>query len=360
MLDLWGKSVRILSVQPSEEETYLLLGRRPRPLPLEDCRRDLQGQTVLVTGAGGFIGSEICRTLLQLDVKCIVGLDRSEQALASLTEELSTTRLIPRLEDMRDRDRFRKTLQGFQPSHLYHAAAYKNVPFLEQFLFEATENNVLATWDVAVVAREAGVQRFAFVSSDKAAAARNLLGSTKRCAERLLAGFEGSGTRFASVRCANVLGSPGSVLPRFLEQIVRGGPLTVTSPAATRYFMTAAEAAHAVVLGAHLAREGDVLVPDVGSPLRIIDLAANLVATLPPDRQAGLVQRFTGLRAGDQENERLVGDCETVDASPYSGLHMVRSRCPKNMDSASVAASLRIACDGRNADSVTAILRRSC
>jgi FlaA1/EpsC-like NDP-sugar epimerase len=312
----WLEDNSCLSMRLDDSRVEILLHRKPRPIPLVDCRAGVRGRTVLVTGAGGYIGAAICRTLAGLEADRVVALDISENSLASLLQESQESfwpcRLEVELCDIRDLDRLRRVLRVYRPVHIYHAAAYKHVPLLEELPFDAIENNSLATWRIACLAAEEAMERFVLVSSDKAAGAGNVLGESKRLAELFIGGIARLGCRFTAVRCGNVLGSPGSVLPRFIGQILRGRPITICDRFVERYFMTVEEAAHAVVKAGNLTDGGDILIPDIGPPVLIVDLARRLLSRLPLSTRRRVRIQFTGLRPGDQMRERLVAENEEV------------------------------------------------
>jgi FlaA1/EpsC-like NDP-sugar epimerase len=312
-----------------------LLGREAVP-PLADLlQRSLQGQTVLVSGAGGSIGSELCRQILHEHPKQLLLLDHNEFALYTIHRELmgwcktqdSSIELVPVLASVANRRRLDWICTTYQPHTVYHAAAYKHVPMVECNPSEGIFNNVFGTLNMAQAAVAARVQRFVLVSTDKAVRPTNLMGASKRMAELVLqalaAQADAHDTCFGMVRFGNVLGSSGSVVPMFREQIVHGGPITVTHPEVTRYFMTIPEAAQLVLQAGAMATGGDVFVLDMGEPVKIIDLARRLVAlsglqvrdAQQPDGDIEIA--FVGLRPGEKlYEELLIGDNPTPTHHP--------------------------------------------
>jgi FlaA1/EpsC-like NDP-sugar epimerase len=267
----------------------------------------LAGRRVLVTGAGGSIGSELCRQVHRFGPAGLFLLDRDESALHAVRLSIHGTALLDSpdtiLADIRDTDAVRRALDGCRPDVVFHAAALKHVPMLERFPLEAWQTNVLGTLNVLDAATAAGVSTFVNISTDKAANPTNVLGRSKRVGERLVAHAGRRFGRYVSVRFGNVLGSRGSMLITFAEQLARGGPVTVTDPEATRYFMTIPEAARLVVRAAAIGCSGEALVLDMGAPVRITDVASQLMRLA--GQPAPIV--YTGLRAGEKLHEELLG-----------------------------------------------------
>lgn len=292
-----------------------LLGRTEVRLDLEGLRERLGGRRVLITGAAGSIGSELARQVAAYGAAEIVLLDRNERALVALDAELRgrfpEVAITPLLCDIRDRERTADIFARHRPEIVYHAAAYKHVPMMEMNPVEAVKNNVLGTRDLLEAADASGVERFVLISTDKAVKPINIMGSTKRIAERLLEGAAGRGCRKIAVRFGNVLGSEGSVVPILLRQIRGGGPVTITHPEATRYFMTIPEAVHLVLQASALGDGGEVFVLDMGEPVRILDLATSLIRLngLQPGRDIEI--RITGLRPGERLHEEALIDAES-------------------------------------------------
>jgi FlaA1/EpsC-like NDP-sugar epimerase len=297
-----------------------LLGRRPVQTDVASVAGHFAGQRILVTGAGGSIGSELCRQLHRFGPAELIMLDRDESALHAVQLALHGRALLDAdgsvLADIRDPRRVRQVFEQFQPQIVFHAAALKHLPLLERYPGEALKTNVWGTWTVLEAAAECGVQSFVNISTDKAADPVSVLGYSKRVAERLTAHMarKTAGT-YLSVRFGNVLGSRGSVLTALSAQVAAGGPVTVTHPEVSRYFMTADEAVQLVLQAAVIGRDGEVLVLDMGEQVRIADMARRLVATVP--RQVDIV--YTGLRPGEKLREDLLGEGER-DERPYHPL----------------------------------------
>ncbi|MHA3842303.1 polysaccharide biosynthesis protein [Sphingomonas aestuarii] len=287
-----------------ELEIEDLLGRAPIAPDEALLRRNVTGKVVLVTGAGGSIGSEICRQIARLGPDILLLLDSSEYHLYAIHQSLlsemadgtATVRsVVPLLATVRDARRVDEIIRSWQPHTIYHAAAYKHVPLVEHNLIDGIANNVLGTLNVATAARAHGVANFVLVSTDKAVRPTNVMGATKRLAEILLQAIDADGVpgKFCMVRFGNVLGSSGSVVPLFRSQIAAGGPITITHPDITRYFMTISEAAQLVIQAGGMAQGGDVFVLDMGEPVRIVDLARSMIEL------SGLKVREEGARDGD-------------------------------------------------------------
>jgi FlaA1/EpsC-like NDP-sugar epimerase len=286
-----------------------LLGRQPAILDVDNIRLKLHGKVTLVTGAGGSIGSELTRQLGQFGPEKMVLLERSENDLHKLHLELSARFPdivhVPVVGDILDVGLLREVLAEHRPSSVFHAAAYKHVPMMERNCFQAVRNNIFGTYNVALVSKQYGVDDVVLISSDKAVNPTNIMGVTKRVAELVVLALQNQRTRFVSVRFGNVLGSNGSVLPLFEQQIASGGPVTVTHPDAKRYFMTIPEAAQLVLQTSVMGHGGEIFLLEMGEPIRIVDLANNLIrlSGLEPDRDIKIV--YTGLRPGEKLFEEL-------------------------------------------------------
>ena len=310
-------------VEDLREVTALdLLGRDPVPPDRKLLAACIDGRSVLVTGAGGSIGSELCRQIANLSPRRLVLLETSEIALYRIEKELrkrlaasaQPIELVPLLGSVHHRDRVTELLRVFEVETVYHAAAYKHVPIVEENLIEGVQNNIIGTWYLAEACEAAGVDSFVLISTDKAVSPTSVMGATKRVAELTLQGMteRGSRTRFTMVRFGNVLESSGSVVPLFREQIVKGGPVTVTHPEVIRYFMTATEAAQLVLQAGSMGKGGDVFLLDMGDPVRIAALARNMIRLMGktirdddnPDGEIAV--EFTGLRPGEKLYEELL------------------------------------------------------
>lgn len=316
-----------------------LLGRRQVETDLAAVAALLRGRRVLVTGAGGSIGSEIARQVAAFEPAALVLLDRDETHLHDVQTELE--RSVPLeavLADIRDQGRLLTLFDVYRPQVVFHAAAHKHLPVLERYPEEALANNVLGTANVADAALATGVERFVLVSTDKAVRPTSVMGASKWFAEQIVRSLQGSGCTFCAVRFGNVLGSRGSVIPTFLAQIARGGPVTVTDPGMARYFMTVQEAVQLVLQASALARGGEVFTLEMGDPVRILDLARNLIrlAGRVPGRDVDIVV------VGPRPGEKLVEDLVDPDEEPLPSAHpaIVVSR-PPTPDPAALRRALR-------------------
>jgi FlaA1/EpsC-like NDP-sugar epimerase len=286
-----------------------LLGRTPVRLEESQIRETLEGKVVLVTGAAGSIGSELCRQIARFRPAGIVGFEIAESPLFEIDREMRQTfpqvPFHPEIGSIQNRARLDDVFRQYRPSVVYHAAAYKHVPLMEAHVFEAIENNVFGTYNVAVVAAEHGVEDFVMISSDKAVRPTNVMGATKRVAELLLLALQNGRTKYVAVRFGNVLGSNGSVIPIFKKQIAAGGPVTVTHPEMRRFFMTIPEACQLVLQASAIGKGGQICVLDMGQPVKIVDLARNLIllSGLRPDEDIKI--EFTGMRPGEKLYEEL-------------------------------------------------------
>jgi FlaA1/EpsC-like NDP-sugar epimerase len=286
-----------------------LLGRKSVHLEGKQIHEALAGKMVLVTGAAGSIGSELCRQIARFQPAGIVGFEIAESPLFEIDREMRQafpgTPFYPEIGSIQNRARLDEVLGQYAPSVVYHAAAYKHVPLMEAHVFEAIENNVVGTYNVAVAAAEHGVEDFVMISSDKAVRPTNVMGATKRIAELLLLAMQNGRTKYVAVRFGNVLGSNGSVIPIFKKQIAAGGPVTVTHPDMRRFFMTIPEACQLVLQAAVIGEGGQICVLDMGEPVKIVDLAQNLIllSGLRPGEDIKI--EFTGMRPGEKLYEEL-------------------------------------------------------
>ncbi len=295
-----------------------MLFRCPASGSLEPLRAFLKGRRVMVTGAGGSIGAELCRQIAGFEPQCLVMLERHEESLYRVQMQLShqgpSQALLPVVADVTDQQRVQAALRCYRPQVLLHAAAYKHVPLMEHHPYEAFRTNVLGTSTMAQEAKEAGVEKFVLVSTDKAVNPSSIMGATKRVAELLLQALSSrpGPTRFITVRFGNVLESSGSVLPLFREQIRRGGPLTITHPEVSRYFMTISEAVNLLLHAAALGQGGEVFVLDMGEPVKILELARRLLGLYGLRPGLDIEIAFTGLRPGEKLHEELFYPYEQV------------------------------------------------
>ncbi len=292
-----------------------LLGREPVQIDLESVRREIESRTVLVTGAAGSIGSELCRQILDCGPAQLVCLDQSETGLFYLRLDLichqNGAQLAFCVSDVSDSERIARLLSEYRPEIIFHAAAYKHVPMMESNVYEAVKNNVLSLLDLLNLAEDAGCQSFVLISSDKAVNPTNIMGATKRICELIVSSRPANGMRCASVRFGNVLGSSGSVVPVLNQQLRRNEPLTITHPDVKRFFMITREAVALVLQAFTIGKHGDILVLDMGEPIRILDLARTLIR-LSGKSERDVEIQFTGLREGEKLEEELFYQNEKV------------------------------------------------
>ena len=327
--DLMSGKVAVSQLRAIELDD--LLGRDPVVLDDAGLHGLLGEQAVMVTGAGGSIGSELCRQIARFAPARLVLFEQSEFALYSIEQDLQ--QLFPALNiiclvgDVRDADRVDEVMQQHQPGVVFHAAAYKHVPLMERHnAWQAVRNNVLGTWTVARAAQQHGVAKFVMISTDKAVNPTNVMGASKRLAEMVCQALQPSGTtRFVMVRFGNVLGSTGSVIPKFRAQITRGGPITVTHPDITRYFMSIPEAAQLVLQAGLMGQGGEIFVLDMGDPVKIVDLAKDLIR-LSGYSEEEIKIEFTGLRPGEKLYEELLADSERSLPTPHPKLRIAQAR----------------------------------
>jgi FlaA1/EpsC-like NDP-sugar epimerase len=306
-----------------------LLGRDAVSLDNTGLQSLIDGHPVLVTGAGGSIGSELCRQIVKFSPSTLICLDISEFSLYQLEQELSATatNLVYVVGDVKNAARLGQVLAKHNPKVVFHAAAYKHVPLMEnENVSEAFNNNVLGTYTLAKACKDAGIDKFVLVSTDKAVNPTNVMGATKRLAEMVCQGLqEENGTRFVMVRFGNVLGSSGSVIPKFREQIKAGGPITVTHPEITRYFMSIPEAAQLVMQAGLMGSGGEIFVLDMGEPVRILDLARDMIK-LSGLQEDEIAIEFSGLRPGEKLYEELLADDEHTLPTPHEKLRIASAR----------------------------------
>lgn len=304
-----------------------LLGREPVKLDMKSISESITGKTVLVTGAGGSIGSEICRQISNFNPETLILLGHGENSIYTIELELraqydQSFTILTEIADIQDREKIFHLMEKYQPDVVYHAAAHKHVPLMERNPEEAVKNNVFGTKNVAEAADTFGVGTFVLVSSDKAVNPTNVMGATKRFAEMVVQQLaQESKTKFVAVRFGNVLGSRGSVIPLFKKQIQAGGPVTVTHPDMTRYFMTIPEASRLVIQAGTLACGGEVFVLDMGEPVKIVDLAKNLI-TLSGYSIDEIGIRYSGIRPGEKMFEELLNEDEIHKENVFPKIHI--------------------------------------
>ena len=325
--DILSGRVSVASLRRVEIQD--LLRREPIHTDLEQVRLLATGETTLVTGAGGSIGGELCRQLARLDPAQILLLGHGENSIFDIQHELADrfpgVPLIPIIADVRDRERMRQVFAHHRPYSVFHAAAHKHVPLMEGNLAEAVTNNVLGTKNVAELSAEFGVEHLVMISTDKAVRPTNIMGATKRVAEQIVQEIaEAHERKFVAVRFGNVLGSRGSVVPTFLRQIQNGGPVTVTHPEMRRYFMTIPEAVQLVLQAGAIGRGGEVFVLDMGEPVKVLDLATDLIRLSGLEVGTDIEIRFSGTRPGEKLYEELFFDSES--AVPTDHPKVLRAR----------------------------------
>lgn len=300
-----------------------LLGRDEVELDIESIKDQITDKVILVTGAGGSIGSEICRQIIQFNPAKLLLLGHGENSIYLIDRELRThhqncpTEIVPIIADIQDREKINEIMEQYHPDIVYHAAAHKHVPLMEYNPKEAVKNNIFGTKNVAEAAKAAKVKNFVMVSTDKANNPPNVMGSTKRIAEMIVTGLNEEGcTKFSAVRFGNVLGSRGSVIPVFREQIAQGGPITVTDFRMTRYFMTIPEASRLVIQSGALAKGGEIFILDMNEPVKIVDLAKNMIRLSGySEDEIEIIE--TGIRPGEKLYEELLLDKERNDEAVY-------------------------------------------
>lgn len=323
--DVLSGEIEVNSLKKVEVED--LLGRDPVELDMALISRELTNKTILVTGAGGSIGSEICRQVSKFEPKKIILLGHGENSIYLIHQELNNTygnkiEFVPIIADVQSKTRIIEVMNEFKPYAVYHAAAHKHVPLMEYNPYEAIRNNILGTKNTAEAAKEAEVSKFVMVSTDKAVNPPNVMGATKRIAEMIIQNLneENGKTSFVAVRFGNVLGSRGSVIPLFKKQIEAGGPVTVTHPEMTRYFMTIPEASRLVLQAGAVAQGGEVFVLDMGKPVRIVDLAKNLIR-LSGKKEDEIGIEFMGIRPGEKLFEELLNENEIHPEQVYEKIY---------------------------------------
>lgn len=310
-----------------------LLGRDEVALNMAAISKQLVGKVILVTGAGGSIGSEICRQVIKFQPRQLILVGHGENSIYKIHSELTEQMrqhidIVPIIADVQDRVRIFQVVEHYRPDVIYHAAAHKHVPLMETNPYEAVKNNIFGTKNIADAAHNFAVPNFVLISTDKAVNPPNIMGATKRIAEMIVQNLARySETTFAAVRFGNVLGSRGSVVPRFQQQIAKGGPITVTHPDMTRYFMTIPESARLVLQATTLAEGGEVFVLDMGEPKKIVDLAKTLIR-LSGFTEQEIAIEFSGIRPGEKMFEELLDAAEIQHEHIYPHIHVGKAHCP--------------------------------
>lgn len=327
--DLLSGKVTVMQIRNVELDD--LLGRDPVKLDTAGLRGWISDHVVLVSGAGGSIGSELCRQIARFSPRLLILYELNELALYSIEQEFSgnfpNLRMVCAIGDVKDAARIAELMRRYQPSVVFHAAAYKHVPLMEnENAWQAVLNNVHGTQVIARAATIHGVEKFVLISTDKAVNPTNVMGATKRLAEMVCQSLqESSATQFVMVRFGNVLGSTGSVIPKFREQIAKGGPVTVTHPEITRFFMSIPEAVQLVLQAGLMGKGGEILVLDMGEPVRIADLARELIR-LSGYTEAEIRIAYTGLRPGEKLYEELLANDESTLPTPHPKLRVAQAR----------------------------------
>lgn len=329
-----------------------LLGRTPIVLEENLIRGTLENKVVLVTGAAGSIGSELCRQIARFSPAGIVGFDIAESPLFEIDREMRQAfpevPFYPEIGSVQNRARLNELLFQYKPLVVYHAAAYKHVPLMETHVFEAIENNVFGTFNIAEAAAEYGVEDLVMISSDKAVRPTSVMGATKRIAELILLALQNGRTKYVAVRFGNVLGSNGSVIPIFKKQIAAGGPVTVTHPDMRRFFMTIPEACQLVLQASAIGEGGQICVLDMGHPVKIVDLAKNLIllSGLRPDENIKI--EFTGMRPGEKLFEELSTLLEDTIPTGHQKVRIFVGNGMPESDMLTWLDSLRDICEARD------------
>jgi FlaA1/EpsC-like NDP-sugar epimerase len=333
--DLMAGRLSVSQMRPVDVED--LLGRDVVSLDNRGLKGLIEKKVVMVTGAGGSIGSELCRQIIKFKPTTLICFDISEFALYQLELELKnkidSIDLKYFVGDIKNTTRLDSILKNHKPSLMFHAAAYKHVPMMEHHnVVEAFQNNVLGTHTLALACQKAKVEKFVLISTDKAVNPTNIMGATKRLAEMVCQGMPRSTTQFIMVRFGNVLGSSGSVIPRFREQIKSGGPVTVTHPDITRYFMSIPEATQLVMQAGLMGEDGEIFLLDMGEPVKIIDLAKDMIKLSGFD-ESDIKIKFTGLRPGEKLFEELLSDDEASLTTPHPKLRVAKAKSfdPKSL-----------------------------
>jgi FlaA1/EpsC-like NDP-sugar epimerase len=338
-----------------------LLGRSPVKLEEHQIRESITGKVILVTGAGGSIGSELCRQIARFQPAGIVGFECAESALFDIEQEMQLKfpelRFFAEIGSIQNRRRVDEVISHHLPAVIFHAAAYKHVPLMETHVFEAIENNVFGTWNVAMAAANYGVGDFVLISSDKAVRPTSLMGATKRVTELMLLEMQSRGTKYVAVRFGNVLGSNGSVISIFKRQIAAGGPVTVTHPEMRRFFMTIPEACQLVLQAAVIGGSGEICVLDMDKPVRIVDLARNLIllSGLGPDEDIRI--EFTGIRPGEKMYEEVSSLEEDTVATAHEKIRIFTGNGYAHHNVASRLDLLREICESRDVGALVVALK---
>ena len=356
--DIVGGNVKIGEIRDLDIED--LLRRDPVTLDEDAISSFINDQVVVVSGAGGSIGSELCVQICGFKPKRLIMIERAENALfethRALLARFPSIELVPCVADVADIERIRSIFSAYAPKAVFHAAAHKHVPMMESNPGEAIKNNVFGTKTFADVSHESDVEVFVMVSTDKAVNPTSIMGATKRVAEMYVQSLaRDSKTRFVTVRFGNVLGSAGSVIPIFKQQIANGGPVTVTHPEMTRYFMTIPEASQLILQAGTMGAGGEIFILDMGEPVKIVDLATDLIALSGLDDSASVRIEFTGMRPGEKLFEELSCDAEHADKTRHPKIFVGKRISTGNADLLTKLAALRTLSNGDIPPMVSAI-----
>ena len=340
-----------------------LLGREPVTLTIPEENNYIRGETILVTGAGGSIGSELCRQLHAYHPEKILLLGRGENSIYEIAAEFNyrfrENSVIPVIADITDKNRMRTVFKEYSPTICFHAAAHKHVPLMELYPQEAVKNNVIGTLNVAMLSDEFRLKIFVMISTDKAVHPTNIMGATKRLGELVIFTLaERSNTSFLAVRFGNVLGSRGSVVPLFQKQIERGGPVTVTHPEVTRYFMTIPEAVSLVLQTGAMRDEGRLFILDMGEPVKIVDLARNLITLSGFEPEKDIEIAYTGLRPGEKLYEELLTKGEGIQKTNIGKIFVTSAEGHKWDDLISEIDILRELAKKAEIEKIRTVLKR--
>jgi FlaA1/EpsC-like NDP-sugar epimerase len=352
---------KALAGQIREVAVEDLLGRHPVRLEEDKIRSTIEGKMVMVTGAAGSIGSELCRQIARFRPAGIIGFEIAESPLFEIDREMKALfpdiPFHPEIGSVQNRARLNDVLYQYHPTVIYHAAAYKHVPLMESHVFEAIENNVFGTYNVAAAAAEHGVEDFVMISSDKAVRPTNVMGASKRVSELVLLALQNGRTKYVAVRFGNVLGSNGSVVPIFKKQINAGGPVTVTHPEMRRFFMTIPEACQLVLQANAIGKGGQICVLDMGEPVKIVDLARNLIllSGLRPDKDIKI--EFTGMRPGEKLFEEISSLLEDTVPTEHEKVRVFVGACTPEKDAESWLDSLHEICMTRDTGRLVVALK---
>lgn len=356
-----------VDIKALRDVNYLdLLGRDPVELDAERIKRYITGRTVLVTGCGGSIGSELCRQIIRFRPGRLVLLDAGEHNLYDIQMELhhgfGFTDYVTVLGSIADHELMERTFREHKPAVVFHAAAYKHVPMLERSPWQAVRNNILGSRVVMEAAVESGVERFVVVSTDKAVRPTNVMGASKRVTELIMQTLHGRGTRFMAVRFGNVVGSSGSVIPLFRKQIESGGPVTVTHPEVTRYFMSIAEAAQLILQAGSMGEKGtggELFVLDMGVPVKIADMARDLIRLSGREPDTDVRIEFIGLREGEKLYEELITEGEGIVRTEHDKILVLGTDCCATAEALEGELAALVEASARyDGDAIRTILQR--